>query len=288
MLLILFCLLFNVIDGIPLAKLHDTSISFGGISLAEMPNSDLMNQIMTSKDDEEALLSVLSDADPAQINQIITLLKGLLAASRTELDGLITSSANADADYNAAVAAHNAAIVAQTNGEATLETDKATAISDANTAYNQGVAALQAAVTAAKSQVDSTNSTKNTANGLLAVDKTRLESEIRTLTTVIALMESVLGINTASPTSSPTGQCRWLEEPQSTCNNNRNMICNNQNTPECTLDYCKNQAISMSYKYFTYGTGYWCIMCNADANGLMIDAGDRNTAYTLYTYDCSV
>jgi hypothetical protein len=197
LLFVVCCLLFNFVTGIPLAKLSNTSIRVSG-------TKDLLSQIMLFKDNDEALLSVLSDADPARLNEVITLLKALLTTSEAELLALTTSSGNADTAFNDAVAAHNAAVVAKTNGESALQTTKENAISDANTAYNQGVTALQAAVNAAKNEVDSTNSTKITANALLAADQTRLNTEINTLITVVALMEGVLGINTVSPTSSPT------------------------------------------------------------------------------------
>lgn len=204
MLLILFFFLFNVVDGVSLAKLHDNSVSLGGISLAEMPNSDLFSQIMSAKDNNEALLSILSDADPVKLNEIITLLRDLLATSEAELAGLVASSGDADTAFNNAVDAHNAALVAQQNNLGTLLTTKNNAINTANSNYDQGVAELQAAVDAAKSLVDSTNSSKTTANGVLAADQARLTSEINTLKTVIALLEGVLGINTFSPSSPPT------------------------------------------------------------------------------------
>merc|ERR1719245_393539 len=123
-----------------------------------------MSQIMLSKDNDEAILSILSDADPAKVKEVITLLRGLLTASQTELAGLITSSNNADTAFNNAVAAHNAALVAQKNGISTLATNKTNAINDANIAYDQGVNALQDAVDVAKGVVDSRNSAKTTAN----------------------------------------------------------------------------------------------------------------------------
>jgi len=203
MLLILFCLLFYV-DGVPLAKLHNASVSLGEIHVAKMPNSDLISKIMSSKDNNEVLLNVLSDADPVQLNEVITLLKALLATSRTELEGLISDSGTADTAYTDAVAAHDAAVVAQINGLEALRTTQTNAISAANSTYDQGVIALQDAVDAAKGLVDSTNATKITANAVLATDSDRLNSEINTLITVITLMEGLLGINTFSPTSSPT------------------------------------------------------------------------------------
>jgi hypothetical protein len=159
---------------------------------------------MSSKDNNEVLLNVLSDADPVQLNEVITLLKALLATSRTELEGLISDSGNADTAYTDAVAAHDTAVVAQINGLEALRTTQTNAISAANSTYDQGVIALQDAVDAAKGLVDSTNATKITANALLAADQARLNSEINTLITVIRLMEGLLGINTFSPTSSPT------------------------------------------------------------------------------------
>jgi hypothetical protein len=197
MLFIVYCLLFNFVTGIPLAKLSNTSIRVSG-------TKDLLSQIMTFKDNDEALLSVLSDADPARLNEVITLLKALLTTSEAELLGLTTSSGNADTAFTDAVASHNAAIVSQTNGLGPLATTRDNAIATANTNYNNGVAALQDAVDAAKLIVDSTNSTKITANGVLAVDQGRLNSEITTLRQVIQLMEGLLGINTFSPTASPT------------------------------------------------------------------------------------
>jgi len=197
MLVIVYWLLFNVVAGIPLAKLSSSSVPFNG-------TKDLLSQIMLFKDNHKALLSVLSDADPAKLNEVITLLTALLTTSQAELLGLTTSSDNADTAFTDAVASHNAAIVAQTNGLGPLATTRDNAIALANTNYNNGVAALQDAVNAAKLIVDSTNSTKVTANGVLAVDQGRLNSEITTLRQVIQLMEGLLGINTFSPTSSPT------------------------------------------------------------------------------------
>merc|ERR1719273_164081 len=146
----------------------------------------------------------MADADPVALKQVITLLRGLLTTSRDELEALVSDSSAADTAFTNAENAHNAAIVAQTNGLQSLNTTKVNAISSANDAYNQGVAALQDAVNAAKLVVDSTNSTKITNNALLEADRDRLNSEISTLTTVIQMMEGVLGINTVSPTSSPT------------------------------------------------------------------------------------
>jgi len=194
---IVYWLLFNVVAGIPLAKLSSTSVPFNG-------TKDLLSQIMLFKDNHKALLSVLSDADPAKLNEVITLLKALLTTSQAELLGLTTSSDNADTAFTDAVASHNAAIVAQTNGLGPLATTRDNAIALANTNYNNGVTALQDAVNAAKLIVDSTNSTKVTANGVLAVDQGRLNSEITTLRQVIQLMEGLLGLNTFSPTASPT------------------------------------------------------------------------------------
>jgi len=197
MLFIVYCLLFNFVTGIPLAKLSNTSIRVSG-------TKDLLSQIMTFKDNDEALLSVLSDADPAKLNEVITLLKALLTTSEAELLGLTTSSNNADTAFTDAVAAHNAAVVAKQDGLGPLATTRDNAITAANTAYDNAVTALQDAIDAAKVQVDSTNSTKLTANGVLAADQGRLNSEITTLRQVIQLMEGLLGLNTFSPTSSPT------------------------------------------------------------------------------------
>merc|ERR550539_804835 len=203
MFVILFCL-FHVIDGVPLAKLHNSSSLFGGTSLAKNPSSDLMSKILSSSDNNEVLVSVLADADPVALNQIITLLKELLTTSQNELDALVSDSSAADTAFTNAYNAHNAAIVDQTNGIISLNATRDSALQDANNAYEQGAIALQDAVDAAKLIVDSTNSTKITNNALLDADRDRLTSEISTLTTVINMMEGVLGINTVSPTSSPT------------------------------------------------------------------------------------
>lgn len=196
MLVIVYWLLFNVVAGIPLAKLSS--------SIPLNRTEDLLSQIMLHKDSNEALLSVLSEADPAKLNEVITLLKALLSTSEGELSELTTASDNADTAYTNAVAAHNAALVAQTDGLVTLATTRDNAISDANSTYDQGVTALQETVNAAKSLVDSTNSAKHTANGVLAADEVRLNNEINTLTQVITLLEGLLGINTFAPTASPT------------------------------------------------------------------------------------
>lgn len=217
MLFILICLLFNV-DGIPVAKMHNSSKLVGvpvakmhnssklvGVPVAKMQNSDIISLILTSKDDNKALLNVLADADPAKLVEVIGLLQVLLSTSQNELAALVAASGGADSAYDDAVTVYNAAVVAQTTGTVQLQTD-----------YDQGVAALQNAVNAAQAVVDSTTTAKNTANGVLSADRVRLDSEIATLTQVIALLQGVLGINTFSPTASPTnapvsGTCNWLD-----------------------------------------------------------------------------
>jgi hypothetical protein len=202
MLVFLF-FLFNVVDGISLAKMHNSS-NFAKIPVAKMDNSDLISQILASKGDRKALLGVLADADPAKVNQILTLLRALLADSQSELAALISSSNTADSNYDDAVAAHNAAVVAQSNGVVQLQDALDAANTAAQATYDQGSTALQDAVDAAQVVVDTTSTAKNTANGVLAADRSRLDSEIATLIQVIALMEGLLGLNTFSPTSSPT------------------------------------------------------------------------------------
>jgi len=204
MLVFLF-FLFNVVDGISLAKMHNSS-NFAKIPVAKMDNSDLMSQILASKGDRKALLGVLADADPAKVNQILTLLRALLADSQSELAALIASSNTADSDYNDAVAAHNAAVVAQSDGVVQLQAALDAANTAAQATYDQGSTALQAAVDAAQVVVDTTRTAKNTANGVLAADRSRLDNEIATLIQVIALMEGLLGLNTFAPTSSPAIQ----------------------------------------------------------------------------------
>lgn len=204
MLVVLFCLLFNVIDGVPLAKLQSSSSLIGGINHTKISNSNLMSKILSLRDNNEALVGILADADPAKLNEVISLLNGLLTTSRNELKLLEDNSAAADTAFTNAVNDHNAAEVDQTNGIQTLQSAKETAISSANDTYDQGVLILQQAVDDAKLLVDSTNSTKTTKNALLNADRDRLNSEINTLTDVIKMMEGLLGINTMSPTSSPT------------------------------------------------------------------------------------
>jgi len=201
MLVFLF-FLFNVVDGISLAKMHNSS-NFAKIPVAKMDNSDLMSQILESKGDPKALLGVLADADPAKVNEVLGLLRALLADSQNELAALIASSNTADSNYDDAVAAHNAAVVAQSDGLVQLQDALDAANTAAQTTYDQGSTALQAAVDAAQVVVDTTTTAKNTANGVLAADRSRLDSEIATLIQVIALMEGLLGLNTFAPSASP-------------------------------------------------------------------------------------
>ena len=70
------------------------------------------------------------------------------------------------------------------------------------------------------------------------------------------------------------------------CNNNAEQNPNDYQT--CTLDYCKEQAISQDYKYFTYASNNgWCIMCYANEDGSLMDEGDTNSAYALFECTCN-
>merc|ERR550539_281485 len=273
MFVILFCL-FHVIDGVPLAKLHNSSSLFGGTSLAKNPSSDLMSKILSSSDNNEVLVSVLADADPVVLNQIITLLKDLLTTSQNELDALVSDSSAADTAFTNAYNAHNAAIVDQTNGIISLNATRDSALQDANNAYEQGAIALQDAVEAAKLIVDSTNSTKITNNALLDADRDRLTSEISTLTTVINMMEGVLGINTVSPTSSPTSSptttpCYGPEITTSWCGPNvkrYNSVC----------DGTKNDCLQTGRR-----------MCSSDANCFGVQYHETHGSFRYGVHLCT-
>ena len=65
------------------------------------------------------------------------------------------------------------------------------------------------------------------------------------------------------------------------CNSNAEQNPNDYHT--CMLNYCKVQAIVQDYKYFTYGTDYWCMLCDKnDDDGSIVDEGDMNINYDLY------
>jgi hypothetical protein len=203
-------LLLSVIDGLPLAKiprmnLHRFNKSLeDGLPLAKTLNHNLLNQIISSKDDQKVLLDIVADADPAKLHEIISLVRDILRISENELKDLQDESDSGDVAYENAVNDHNAAIVAQTNGLTQLSDAYDIAEAAAKAIYDQGVISLQAAVDAAKVAEDSASSAKNTANGVLSAERTRLESEISSLKQVIAIIEGVIGINTVAPTVAPT------------------------------------------------------------------------------------
>jgi len=161
-------------------------LSVVGVPLMKMQDSGLINDILSSKNDHKALLNIISEADPAKLDAVVVLVLDLLKVSKSELEQLTTNSDNADAAYSSAVISHDAAVGAQTTG-----------LVDLKTTYDQGVATLKAVVDAAKKVKDSTSATKDTANGVLAAEKTRLDSEITSLGDIISLIK---GIN---PRSAP-------------------------------------------------------------------------------------
>jgi len=175
MLMFLSLLLLSVIDGVPLIKMHGSELL--NVSIKD---SGLMKDLMSSKNDHKALLSIISEADPAKLNAVVALVRELLETSKSELEELTTNSDNADVAYSNAVIAHETAIGAYDQGVIELKT-----------AYDQGVSALQAGVDVAKGVKDTSSATKNTANGVLAAEKSRLESEISALTDIIALIEGL-------------------------------------------------------------------------------------------------
>jgi hypothetical protein len=132
-------LLLSGIDALPLSKMQDTSSGDGDDGAGGQSNlvdpsgdSNLMAKIMSSKDDHKVLLSILANADPAKLNEVISLVKSLIDASTSELQGLIAAAEVANAAYNGAVNIHDTAVSTQTSGVAQLETEllvaKATAV----------------------------------------------------------------------------------------------------------------------------------------------------------------
>jgi len=240
MLMFLSMLLLIVIDGLPLMKMHDSMHN----------SSSLVNQIISSKDDHKLLLSILADADPSKLNDVIALVRSLLVGSETELAALITSSDDADTVYDDAVTAHDTAISTQTSGIAQLATDLAVANAAAQIIHDQGVATLQGVVDVANNAKNTASEAKNTANGVLAAERVRLESEISILTQVIALVEGVIGINTFAPTSSPTAGFQL--EQQCTSGRYRDTQYTEAQTPtiEDCETICRNENGCVG---FTYG-----------------------------------
>jgi hypothetical protein len=238
---------------------------------------------------DQVLIDLVEKLDPTEVSSVINLVEALKTTSQEDLDRITSASVNADAHYTQALNDYNAAVTDQIKGNRvqgqalqrgiTASLDAHTAnVNNLQNVHDTIVANLQADFNTTLAVQATAQITHHEAEGIFYREYDRLVSENASLTAIIDILKGV------SPAS---GNCRWLEKLTSTCNHNRNMLCNNQIKPECTLDYCRNQAMSLSYKYFTYGTGHWCIMCDAGANGLMIDAGDVNTAYTLYTQDCS-
>jgi len=99
----------------------------------------------------------------------------------------------------------------------------------------------------------------------------------------------VYGYAAAESTESDT--CWSTLREGGTCSANRDMICNNANTADnyedCTLEYCQQYADSNGYLYYTYGAGYWCMMCDANEDGSIMDENVNNDAYDLYSNTCS-
>jgi hypothetical protein len=192
LLIFLFVSLLSVTNGLPLNKNHP----------------DLLSQVLSFKkgNDNSSLLSALADADPTKVKEVIVLVQTLLTTSQNELKHLKTKSSDADTKYTDAVVAYDADVVAQTNGEKRLKKkldDAKSAETVAQSNYDQGVITYQNAVDTSKAVKDTQKTAKNTANGVLASAKTRLESEISSLTLVITTLNGVLGLNTFAPTASP-------------------------------------------------------------------------------------
>jgi len=236
-----------VINGIPLITAA-SAVSDASAASAASAASNLMNEIMFSKDDHKVLLNIIADADPEKLNDIVELVRSLISESESELAGLISSSDAAVAAYDDAVTTHDTALSTQTIDVEELAKDlslakavaqslhesrllihdqdlvKANAVAQgvyeqsntesqlmrdqsddaAQSTHDQGIATIQGVVDVAKSAVDAASEIKNTANGVLAAERVRLDSEVATLHQIIALIQGVIGINTVAPTTSPT------------------------------------------------------------------------------------
>lgn len=66
------------------------------------------------------------------------------------------------------------------------------------------------------------------------------------------------------------------------------MICVQDETPECTFDYCEQYAVDNGFDFFVFGSheDEWCVMCIQDESGNLIDQSQTNPVDTLYSWVC--
>lgn len=157
----------------PLEKIANESYS-------TTSGADLVSAIMSNTDNPETLVSLMSNVNPTQLNEVIVLIQALLKASEDDLALLNKAGTDTTTAYTDATAAYDAAVLERVR----LENDYVAA-GDLQDAHVAALLVKQNEASGARTNAQVT----------LDNESVRLNNEIQTLTQVIQILQ---GLNPAA------------------------------------------------------------------------------------------
>jgi len=142
--------------------------------------ADLMSAIMSNTHNPKTLVSLMSNVNPTQLNEVIVLIQALLASSENDLALLTNAVTDTTTAYNDATGVYDAAVLERVR----LDTD-----------YVAAGDLLDAHVAALLVTQNEANGAKTNAQNTLDTESVRLTGEIQTLRQVIEILQ---GLNPAA------------------------------------------------------------------------------------------